>query len=118
MVGGEDSNRNPVHSIEVYDYCTDLWSALAPMSTARHSQSCTAIGSKIFVIGGMDSNYDPVDSVEVYDFSTDSWSTTSIEEGSYFVHVGSHGIMCEVTEQPTDSPILSVLHDCFLSEQY
>ena len=35
--------------------------------------SCTAIGSKIFVVGGSDRNYQEVDSVEVYDYCTGSW---------------------------------------------
>ena len=111
VVGGCDNNDNPLDSVEVYDSSTDLWSALAPMSTARHSQSCTAIGSQIFVIGGIDSNYDPVDSVEVYDASTDLWSSTSAEEGCELT--GSYGIKCEVTEQATTSPILSLLCDRF-----
>ena len=45
-----------VDSVEVYDSTTDLWSTLAPMSTARSNLTCTAIGSKMFIVGGRDSS--------------------------------------------------------------
>ena len=94
---------------------------MAPMSTARYSHSCTAIGSRIFVVGGRDSNYQAVDSVEVYDCTTDLWSTctTPAEEGSMSescLSAGSYGTLCEVTEEATTSPILSLLRNRF-SEQ-
>merc|ERR1712086_1234478 len=80
VVGGMDSNNKTLDSVEVYDYCTGSWSTMPPMSTARHSHSCTstsctAIGSKIFVVGGYDRHGKTLDSVEVYDYCTGSWST-------------------------------------------
>merc|ERR1712086_201384 len=80
VVGGKDNIDKALDSVEVYDSCTDLWSTLAPMSTARGghsctSTSCTAIGSKIFVLGGYDRHGKLLDSVEVYDYCTGSWSS-------------------------------------------
>ena len=102
VVGGKDSNRKTLDSVEVYDYCTDSWIILTPISTA--------IGSQIFVVGGVGSGYQAIDSVEVYDCSTDLWSTMAPMVRK---SIGSYGILCEVTEQPTTSPIITMLHDRF-----
>ena len=56
-MGGNDSSGIIVDSVVVYDCTDDLWSALAPMLTARYDHHCTAIESKIFVSGGTDSSY-------------------------------------------------------------
>ena len=65
----------------------------------------------MFVVGGTDSNGKPLDSVEVYDSTTDFWSTTPAEKGSE--STGSYGLLCEVIERPTTSPILALLHKQF-----
>ena len=109
VVGGIDINEQSLDSVEVYDYCTDLWSTLAPMSTARQAYCCNAIGSQTFVVGGEDSIHRAIDSVEMYDCCTDLWSSTPAKEGSE--STGPYGILCGVIEQPTTSPVLSLLHN-------
>jgi N-acetylneuraminic acid mutarotase len=73
VIGGfYEGERLP--SMERYDALTGQWSAVAAMSTARHSFGACVIAGEIYVTGGSDENRIIVSSVEKYSPSSDTWS--------------------------------------------
>ena len=73
-VGGCLPTNGPtfLSSAEVYDPSTNVWTALAPMSTARRNFQTEVLDGKIYAIGGMGESGA---SAEVYDPSTNVWTT-------------------------------------------
>ena len=66
-------NQPALASCEVYDPTTNVWSAIAPMNTARQNFVFEALGGKIYAVGGRDTNNNPLSSGEVYDPVTNLW---------------------------------------------
>ena len=66
-IGGEDSEEEPLHSVECLDLSVpnSQWTAVAPMTTPRHGMGAVVTGGKIYVAGGYGSSniecFDPND---------------------------------------------------------
>lgn len=58
----------------VFDPATSVWTALAPLRTARGGATAQALNGKLYLIGGLDGSGSSLASVEVYDPATNTWS--------------------------------------------
>lgn len=52
----EGAREGATASVEVYDPETMSWSEISPLSTARHSHSCSAFNGRLYVVGGVGSD--------------------------------------------------------------
>src|SRR5215469_6673416 len=82
VAGGFDGSiRNPTKRIfpdaEIYNWHTGVWTAIAPMNTARAAPAAVRLeNGRVMVIGGADENFNFLDSAEIYDPMTGTWSFT------------------------------------------
>ena len=74
-VGGHDSTRD-LSSVECYDPSTNVWSVVAPMSTARAGHGVAGLGGFLYAVGGYDGTYQ-LSSVGRFDPSTNVWSVVA-----------------------------------------
>jgi N-acetylneuraminic acid mutarotase len=61
---------------ELYDPATNMWTALAPMSVARHHTGGGFVEGKFYVVGGRAGNSEDsagLNTLEVYDPQTNAW---------------------------------------------
>ena len=72
-MGGKDSNRATVDTLEIYESATDSWSAAAPMPTARSSLAAAIVGNTLFALGGLSGR--TLDVAEAFGIEGGSWST-------------------------------------------
>lgn len=75
VIGGEDSQKNYLNSIEMYDPETNTSTIKASMSNARSNFTAVVLNGKIYAIGGYDGSGTYINSIEEYDPSTDTWTT-------------------------------------------
>ena len=84
VVGGFNSHRGPISSVECFNPNQNEWSEVHGMNSKRKSVGVCVYNGKIFVSGGLDGNYNALDSVEFYDTELDTWSMfTSMKEARY-----------------------------------
>lgn len=80
VFGGEYSGVTsiylPLNHVEAYDPNTGIWTAVAPMPTARGC-AAAAVGRDglIYVFGGFDRDINPLQTVEAYDPIANTWTT-------------------------------------------
>lgn len=73
VVGGCDKTGQPIHTLEVYDTSSDVWTSLRNMPTKRAAPIVATIGNKIIAIGGIGIDQRPVDVVEIYFPEENKW---------------------------------------------
>jgi subtilisin family serine protease len=82
-IGGETSWWLSTDSVHRYDPASDLWSAVAPLPSARYGMDAVTIDDHIYVPGGSDDMDDTgdggtfLDELLVYDPASNSWSTAA-----------------------------------------
>ena len=88
VVGGHDGGT-ALNTCAVFDFVTGVWSAIAPMPSARYSHVVVEHGGKVYVVGGHDgSTY--VNTCGVYDCATGVWSaSTPMPSARRFLGVAS-----------------------------
>ena len=75
VIGGFNSQRGPLNSVEYYNSLRNEWIDMPPMSSQRKSLGVCAFDNKLFVSGGLDGNYNALDSVEFYNDELKVWTT-------------------------------------------
>ncbi len=75
VVGGQDTNNQPLASAELYDPGTDSWSSAGSLSVARYGHTATLLASgEVLVAGGYNgSSY--LASAELYNPANNTWTT-------------------------------------------
>ena len=73
-VGGFNSQKGPLSSVEYYNSLRNEWLDLPAMNSKRKSLGVCVFDNKLFVTGGLDGNYNALDSVEFYDDDTQTWT--------------------------------------------
>ncbi|MGA2497550.1 MAG: kelch repeat-containing protein [Tepidisphaeraceae bacterium] len=77
-IGGLDSSKHALASVERYDPSSDSWSAVTPLPVALYSVSAASDGAgHILVFGGDNSAGTPVNTVYSYTVASDSWAAVS-----------------------------------------
>ena len=64
-------------SVVAYDPSTRIWTAVAPMPTARWRLRLVAAGGRLFAIGGSSTQETSLTTVELYDPATNTWTTVA-----------------------------------------
>ena len=71
-VGG--CNHGILSLVERYDPATNVWTAVAPMATARHSHGVAVLDGKLYAVGGYGHG---VSSVERYNPAANAWEAVA-----------------------------------------
>ncbi|XP_077293267.1 uncharacterized protein LOC143916177 isoform X1 [Arctopsyche grandis] len=72
VIGGIDSNDNPMNCVQKYNFDSETWSSVKSMNEKRFGHATTVIADYLYVIGGND-NENVLQSVEFYDSNKDTW---------------------------------------------
>lgn len=79
-----------------FDFASNKWSAVAPMSTRRECQAHVVLSGRLFAIGGCNRETGNQNSVEYYDPSTNKWQTVAsmhFRRKRPAAHVSSNGFI-------------------------
>ncbi len=74
LLGGFDENGWEISDVDRYDYLSETWTELPPMSNARANFDAAALNGRIWIAGGQ-YNWSYQNRFEYYDIATDSWNT-------------------------------------------
>lgn len=74
-VGGFNSQRGPLNTVEYYNSLRNEWVDMPKMNHKRKSLGVCVFNNKIFVSGGLDGNYNALNAVEYYNEETEAWTT-------------------------------------------
>jgi len=66
--------REPLASVEEFDYITGFWTPLAPMSEGRWCAAAASAAGRLFILGGVGKAYKSLDTAERLDPETGAWS--------------------------------------------
>jgi N-acetylneuraminic acid mutarotase len=75
VIGGLDSDNNPLSSVEKYSPSSNTWSAVALLPVARSHHTATAVRSAIYVLAGYCGGF--IANVLKYDGIEDTWSVVA-----------------------------------------
>ena len=73
VMGGLDSNAEPLNSVLLYNVRTQKSHVLPDMKCKRYGCAGAVMGDTVIVMGGKDVNYDSLKSVECFRFSQYAW---------------------------------------------
>ena len=87
ITGGEDTRRESLNKIEIWDPATGLWTQGAKMTKKRfdHASALLADG-RALVVGGANALRAPLVEAEFYDAAADAWSPAGEMSQSRTVH--------------------------------
>lgn len=71
-VGGKESDKSYLNSVECYDPFKNKWEFIAPMNQKRCSHSVAVHKNRLYAFGGLNGGIN--DSVEYYDPTIDKWT--------------------------------------------
>lgn len=75
VLGGLDTESNPLDVVQVYDPATNKWSKAAPLPKAMHHVNAIAVEGGIWVLGGLvDSSFTATTEVYRYDPRDNIWA--------------------------------------------
>lgn len=73
VIGGQDSNQNPLNSVIRYDPVNADWHTVEPMKVARFGASIARYGNYIWIAGGVIAGGLITATVERYDLLANQW---------------------------------------------
>ena len=76
-VGGVDDGRNALATAECYDPATNVWTAVAQMTTARYGHGVATVGGYLYAVGGFDDGRNALATVECYNPATNVWTAVA-----------------------------------------
>jgi N-acetylneuraminic acid mutarotase len=86
LVAGGKNSSGTLATAEVYDPQTNEWSAVKPMTSARHNYTVTVLSSgKVLVTGGQKGS-ETLAAAEVYDPLTNEWSAVKPMTSARYNH--------------------------------
>lgn len=108
-MGGEFAYQDITSRLEIFDIISEVWTAKAPMPTAKAGHAVGAANGKIFAVGGYnydnENNIKTLNTVEEYDPETDKWTTkASMPTARYYLGVAVvNGILYAIGGYDSDS---------------
>jgi len=73
VIGGQDSDGQPVDNSEVYDFKLDKWSVVAPLPIPLDHASAAVYNEKIYLVGGRGFNDTISNKIFIYDPVSNKW---------------------------------------------
>ena len=73
VTGGEDSDYQPLSSVDCYDPDTNTWTQVTSMNVARSCHGLVSLHGRLYAIGGV-TRGEYVESMEVYDPDNNTWT--------------------------------------------
>ena len=84
VVGGFNSHKGPLDSVECFNPSRNEWRTLHAMNTKRKALGLTVLNGKLYVTGGLDGNYTSLESTELFDPRRSVWQFTgNLNEARY-----------------------------------
>lgn len=77
VIGGYDTQGQPLASVERYNPYSNEWAKIFPMNSARACASSVCIEDNIYVFGGEYAMWSYYRSAEVFNIKTDEWKSIS-----------------------------------------
>jgi hypothetical protein len=73
-LGGTTDDAGVVATVDRFDAVAGVWTAVAPMQTARRYFGALCLDGLVYVVGGKGADNQPLSSVERYDPAANAWS--------------------------------------------
>ena len=76
-VGGRLDCFNGLATVECYNPATNVWTAVAQMTTAREYHGVATVGGYLYAVGGIDDGDNVLATVECYNPATNVWTAVA-----------------------------------------
>ena len=76
VVGGFNSHKGPLDSVECFNPIRNEWKTLSPMNAKRKALGLTVLNGKLYATGGLDGNYTSLETAEIFDPQSSVWQFT------------------------------------------
>ena len=76
-VGGRGAEGYALATVVCYDPATNVWTAVAQMTTARFDHGVATVGGYLYAVGGIDDERNVLATVECYNPATNVWTAVA-----------------------------------------